>query len=271
MFSPKKVMEFFSPFKTDAGEKREGRAFADFYVLFSLDGHEDKVESGAKPAILICGPGPTMKVVFTDTTDDKKESIAIDLKDLAAISILSRFHTTTDSSELLGVAHRTPEAVLHFYSEITMVSNALWLWAPDVINRNLLVEYLDDLYESPGSISQVKLQDIVQVHNVAISTLPRSKEFKKNALTKLKRKDSRMFCRLCKTMIPVQELDQHAALCSSIDVKCQVCGTLVRENKLERHSLLCFEEDSILNNIREEPLKAKEEPKSKEPKPWVWV
>ena len=45
MFSPKKVMEFFSPSKNDAGEKREGRAFVDFYVLFSLGGHEDKLES----------------------------------------------------------------------------------------------------------------------------------------------------------------------------------------------------------------------------------
>ena len=211
------ILKALSPFRIEPGGKKDNAYSSyghdeklEFYILFNLNGFLGKEQAGAHRAIIsFCRPS-TCLVTFTDQRDTERlEAISIDIDSLAAISILSRYYKASSPAQktgkMIGFAARTSEFVISFATNVTPTSNVAWIWAPNLKQRNLLIQEIDRMYTRergrPAIIEQVKMKDIVQRHKYItdLNSCPNNVIDTKQSIS----------CKICHQMVLIDKLKEH--------------------------------------------------------------
>ena len=216
-----------------------------YYVLFGLNGYLGISNAGSHRAIIVLQAPSILKIVFIDQHNTERlDSVSIDLDLLASISILSKYHTTKHhNNKLIGFAARTSEIVLSFSTNISVTSNVLWIWTPNLQQRNLLIQDIDTAYTNlkgrPPNIEQVKMKDIVQRHKFITSiNSPRTPKEKK----KLQMYESRRMisCKICHAKVPINKLKDHKCVAKEY-IKCSLCNSNIPVEFVDKHCNECID------------------------------
>ena len=242
-----------SPFRIDSRGTNENAYSSygqdeklEFYILFSLNGFLGREKSGAHRAIIsFCRPS-TCLVKFTDQRDTKRlGAISIDIDSLAAISILSRYYKASSPAQktgkMIGFAARTSEFVISFATNVTLTSNVAWVWAPNLEQRNLLIQEIDCMYTShsgkPAVIEQIKIKDIVQRHKY-ITDL-------NSHHNKVIDKNQSISCKICNQMVLIDKLKEHKCVATEF-VRCSLCNSKIPIDYVDIHCGECVDVKTLV-------------------------